>query len=75
MNRPAVFAKSLAEARAAGESDSRRFIAMYRAYLRGANEAAQANYSSESEYGFRLTLAAMLFALLCWAVTMYFVFK
>ena len=75
MERHPIFKKSIADARAAGVLDSRHFLAMYRAYLHGASEAAGAQYDSEQAHSFRLTVAAMVFALLSWAVTMYFVFK
>ena len=62
---------SAAESYAAGVRDSRHFMQLYRAYLRGAYDAAGGNADS----GFRLTLAAMTFALAAWFITMYFVFK
>lgn len=70
-----VFKKTIADAHAAGARDSRHFMAMYRAYLRGASEAAGMQHDSEQAHGFGLTVAAMAFALLGWIVTMYFVFK
>ncbi len=75
MERHQIFKKTVADAHAAGIRDSRHFLAMYRAYLHGASQAAEAQYDSEQAHGFRLTVAAMVFALLSWAVTMYFVFK
>lgn len=60
-----------AEARAAGVRDSRHFMKLYRAYLHGAMDGADA----ERDDGFRMTIAAMVFALLAWSVTLFFVFK
>lgn len=70
-----IFKKTVAEAHAAGRQDSRHFIALYRAYLRGASEAAEAYRADEHDHSFRMAVAAMVFALLSWFVTMYFVFK
>lgn len=62
---------SAAESYAAGVRDSRRFMQLYRAYLQGASDAAGGDTDSD----FKLTLAAMAFALAAWFITMYFVFK
>lgn len=56
---------------AAGVRDSRRFMQLYRAYLQGASDAAGGDTDSD----FKLTLAAMVFALAAWFITVYFVFK
>ena len=50
-------------------------MALYKAYLRGASEAACTYRESENDYSFKMAVAAMVFALLSWFVTMYFVFK
>ncbi len=70
-----IFRKTPAQARAAGAEDSRRFISLYRAYLLGASEVAGAQQELENEHSFRVLIAAMLFGLLSWCVTLYFVFK
>ncbi len=75
MNRLSMLKRTAAEARAAGRQDSRHFLALYRAYLHGASEAAGDYYESEREHSFRMAVAAMAFALLSWLVTMYFVFR
>ena len=50
-------------------------MSLYRAYLRGASDAAGVREDAERENSLRLTIAAMAFALLGWFITMYFVFK
>ena len=70
-----IFKKTAAEARAAGRNDSRHFIALYKAYLRGASEAVEACREDEHDHSFKMAVAGMLFALLAWFVTIYFVFK
>lgn len=75
MNRLTMLKRTAAEAHAAGQQDSRHFIALYRAYLRGASEAAGDYRENEYEHGFRMALAAMAFGLISWLITMYFVFK
>lgn len=75
MDRHPIFEKTAAQAHAAGARDSRHFITLYRAYLRGASEAAGIRQELEHEHGFLMAVAAMVFALLSWCVTMYFVFK
>ncbi len=75
MEKPNIFRRTAAESYAAGQSDSRRFMSLYRAYLQGASDAAGVQAESERESDFRLTVAAMAFALLSWFITMYFVFK
>ena len=63
------------QAHAAGRQDSRHFMALYRAYLRGASKAAGAYHENEHDHSIRMAVAAMVFALLSWFVTLYFVFK
>ena len=63
------------QARAAGRQDSHHFMALYKAYLRGASEAADAYREDEHDHSFKMAVAAMVFALLSWFVTLYFVFK
>ena len=72
-----IFRKEAAESYAAGQRDSRHFMNMYRAYLRGASDAAGQYGESEAEResSLKLTIAAMAFTLLGWFITMYFVFK
>jgi len=53
----------------------RDLLPLYRAYMQGAYDAIRHNDESERENSFRLTLAAMGFALIGWFITMYFVFK
>lgn len=75
MDKLSILGKTRAEAYAAGASDSRRFMALYRAYLRGASDAAEQYADREKNSGLITLIAAMVFALLSWSVTMYFVFK
>lgn len=42
MDKISLFTKTAAEAYAAGRHDSRHFIALYKAYLRGASDAVEA---------------------------------
>ena len=63
------------QAHAAGRLDSHHFMTLYKAYLRGAAEAADAYQDSEHDHGMKMAVAAMIFALLSWFVTLYFVFK
>lgn len=70
-----ILKTTAAEARAAGRQDSRHFIALYKAYLRGASEAAEAYREEEYDHSFKMAVAGMLFALLAWFITLYFVFK
>lgn len=62
------------QAHAAGRQDH-HFMALYKAYLRGASEAACTYRENEHDHSFKMAVAAMVFALLSWFVTMYFVFK
>lgn len=41
MDKISLFTKTAAEAYAAGRHDSRHFIALYKAYLRGASDAVE----------------------------------
>ncbi|MCI6185335.1 MAG: hypothetical protein MR653_07630 [Clostridiales bacterium] len=50
-------------------------MTLYKAYLRGAAEAADAYQDSEHDHSMKMAVAAMIFALLSWFVTLYFVFK
>ena len=75
MDKISLFTKTAAEEYAAGRHDSRHFMALYKAYLRGASEAACTYRESENDHSFKMAVAAMVFALLSWFVTMYFVFK
>jgi hypothetical protein len=63
------------QAHAAGRQDSHHFMSLYRAYLRGASEAAGAYQENEHDHSFKMAVAAMIFALLSWFITIYFVFK
>lgn len=63
------------QAHATGRQDSHHFMALYKAYLRGASEAACTYRENENDHSFKMAVAAMVFALLSWFVTMYFVFK
>ena len=55
-----IFRKEAAESYAAGQRDSRHFMNMYRAYLRGASDAAGQYGESEAEResSLKLTIAA-----------------
>jgi hypothetical protein len=77
MDRLDIFRKTAAQAHRAGRQDSRHFITLYKAYLRGASETADeyAYNEQEQNHSFKMALAAMTFALLSWAVTLYFVFR
>lgn len=75
MEKLSLIHKTAAQARAAGRDDSRRFMTLYRAYLRGASEAASQCAECERDNSFKMLVAAMVFALLSWTVTLYFVFK
>lgn len=63
------------QAHAAGRQDSHHFMTLYKAYLRGASEAADAYQENEHDHSLKMAVAAMVFALLSWFVTLYFVFK
>ena len=63
------------QAHAAGRQDSHHFMALYKAYLRGASEAAEAYQENEHDHSLKMAVAAMVFALLSWFITLYFVFK
>lgn len=63
------------QAHAAGRQDSHHFMTLYKAYLRGASEAADAYQENEHDHSLKMAVAAMVFALLGWFVTLYFVFK
>ncbi len=63
------------QAHAAGRQDSHHFMTLYKAYLRGASEAADAYQENEHDHSLKMAVAAMVFALLSWFVTFYFVFK
>lgn len=67
--------RELAASYAEGSADSRRFMALYRAYLRGAYDAAGCREEENGEKAFRLVLCAMGFALIGWLMTLAFVFK
>lgn len=67
--------RELAESYAAGNADSRRFMALYRAYLRGAADAAGCEDEADRQSGLKMALAGMTFALLSWALMLLFVFK
>lgn len=75
MKKLSTLKRTVAEAHAAGRQDSRRFLALYRAYLRGASEEAGEYRENEHDHSFRMAVAAMAFALMSWLITMYFVFK
>ena len=75
MDKISLFTKPAAEAYAAGRQDSRHFMALYKAYLRGASDAAEAYQEYEHDHSVKMAVAAMIFALLSWFITMYFVFK
>ncbi len=63
------------QAHAAGRRDSHHFMTLYKAYLRGASEAADAYHENEHDRSLKMAVAAMIFALLSWFITLYFVFK
>lgn len=67
--------RELAESYAAGAADHRRFAALYRAYIRGAYDAAGCREEAEGANVLRLAVCAMGFALVGWLVTLFFVFK
>lgn len=67
--------RELAESYAAGSADSRRFLALYRAYLRGAYDAAGCREEENGANAVKVAVCAMGFALLGWIVTMVLVFK
>ena len=75
MDKISLFTKTAAEAYAAGRHDSRHFISLYKAYLRGASDAVEAYQEYEHDHSLKMAVAAMIFALLSWFITMYFVFK
>lgn len=56
----------------ASAADARNFMALYRAYQCG---AADRQRDAEQEHGFKMAVAAMVFALVSWAVMLYFVFR
>lgn len=64
-----------AESYAMGAADANRFTGLYRAYLRGAYDAAGCRDSDEHESLIRLAIAAMTFAFLGWVFMMIMVFK
>ena len=74
MDKISLFTKTAAEAYAAGRHDSRHFIALYKAYLRGASDAVEAYQEYEHDHSLKMAVAAMIFALLSWFITMCFVF-
>lgn len=56
-------------------ADASRFAGLYRAYLRGAYDAAACREHDERDGIFRLALAAMSFIFLGWIFMMIMVFK
>lgn len=66
-----IFRKTPAESYAAGYGDSKRFIAMYRAYLAGASAAA--DEEGRERLILRLSMMGLIFA--GWALLMILVFK
>ena len=70
MEKPDILRRTAAESYAMGAADSRKFLNLYRAYLRGAYDAA-----AESDSSLKLALSAMVFALLGWTLLLVFVFK
>lgn len=70
MEKTNILRRSAAESYAMGAADSRKFLNLYRAYLKGAYDAA-----AEDESSLRLALSAMVFALLGWTLLLFFVFK
>ena len=66
-----IFRRTPAQSRAAGYSDGRHFISMYRAYLSGALQAADEDAHDRSA----LILCAMLLAFVAWTTMMVLVFR